>query len=525
MKFNQFVKTVCIVFINLVVVLFISACSGSKEPEQESYNWENVQIAGGGFVPGIIFHPTEAGLRYCRTDMGGAYRWSDSLDRWIPLLDWLSYEDVNLMGVESIALDPSDPDRVYLACGTYTHPSVPNGAVLRSDDRGKSFDRVDMPFKMGGNENGRGNGERMAVDPNKGSIIYLGTRHDGLWRSNDHGRAWEKIKSFPDVSEKGQDERNDNSWYNRNKGSGVVFVVFDPRSGTQGKASSDIYVGVSLMNRANLFRSMDGGKTWEPVPDHPRQYRPNHGELAADGNLYVSYGDDPGPRHMDNGGVWKYNTNNEKWTEITPDQPQPEKDLGFGYAAVDVDPQNPNRVITTSFHRPGSVGGNDIFYSTDGGDSWIPIFGSGGTFDFSKAPYVKHTPIHWMFDVEINPHNPDHAMFVTGYGGYETFDLTNAAEEKPTLWQVMSTGIEETVALDLLSPPEGAPIITAIGDYGGFVHWDIDQPVSEGNFDNPHFGNTNSVDCAWQNPEIIVRVGIASHHTGSAHIGYSLDRE
>ena len=69
------------------------------------------------------------------------------------------------MGVESIAVDPSDPDRVYLACGTYTNPATPNGAILRSRDRGKTFERTDMPFKFGGNENGRGNGERLAVDP------------------------------------------------------------------------------------------------------------------------------------------------------------------------------------------------------------------------------------------------------------------------------------------------------------------------------------------------------------------------
>jgi hypothetical protein len=29
--------------------------------------------------------------------------------RWEPILDWVSYEDLNLMGVESIAVDPLDP--------------------------------------------------------------------------------------------------------------------------------------------------------------------------------------------------------------------------------------------------------------------------------------------------------------------------------------------------------------------------------------------------------------------------------
>ena len=88
-------------------------------------------------------------------------------------------------GLESIAIDPQNPQNVYIACGTYTSSS--NGAILCSYDGGRTFARVDVPFTMGGNENGRGNGERMMVDPQNGNIIYMGTRLHGLWRSMDKG--------------------------------------------------------------------------------------------------------------------------------------------------------------------------------------------------------------------------------------------------------------------------------------------------------------------------------------------------
>ena len=155
----------------------------------EHYRWKSVQIVGGGFVDGIVFHPKEKDVRYCRTDMGGAYRWDKDTQQWVSMLDWITYDDNNLVGVESIAVDPNDPQTVYLSCGTYTRST--NGAVLCSNDGGRTFTRTDMPFTMGGNENGRGNGERMMVDPLNSDIIYLGTRLDGLWRSADRGKSWQ----------------------------------------------------------------------------------------------------------------------------------------------------------------------------------------------------------------------------------------------------------------------------------------------------------------------------------------------
>ena len=220
----------------LTLGLFVGSFGLSAQvPKATPYTWKNVQIVGGGFVDGVIFHPTAKDVRYARTDMGGAYRWDAATHRWQPMLDWMPYKDLNLMGVESIALDPADASRVYMACGTYTNPNTPNGAILRSSDRGHTFQRTDVPFKFGGNEDGRGNGERLAVDPKDGRILYLGTRHDGLWRSADRGVSWAKVASFPDIAENvptlepvaGETPQQR---YRRMpvRGDGIVFVKFAP---------------------------------------------------------------------------------------------------------------------------------------------------------------------------------------------------------------------------------------------------------------------------------------------------------
>src|SRR5262245_45578652 len=77
----------------------------------QTYTWRNVVTnGGGGFVPGIIFNQSEANLVYARTDIGGAYRWNPSTSRWIPLMDSISFDDWNLMGVDSLATDRVDPN-------------------------------------------------------------------------------------------------------------------------------------------------------------------------------------------------------------------------------------------------------------------------------------------------------------------------------------------------------------------------------------------------------------------------------
>ncbi|MDP9051506.1 MAG: xyloglucanase, partial [Acidobacteriota bacterium] len=169
----------------------------TQPPASIPYEWRNVVIRGGGFVTGILFHPSEKGLVYTRTDVGGAYRSDDSGEHWVPLTDQFGREDATYLGIESLAIDPEDASKLYLAAGMYSGDWGGQSAILRSNDRGRTFARTPMPFKMGGNDNGRGCGERLAVDPDLGSVLFFGSRKAGLWRSSDSGATWAHVDSFP----------------------------------------------------------------------------------------------------------------------------------------------------------------------------------------------------------------------------------------------------------------------------------------------------------------------------------------
>jgi len=95
------------------------AVQGGGLKGSAAYNWKNVVVLGGGFVSGIVFSPVEKGLVYARTDVGGAYRWDAAGKAWVPLTDQLG-RDSNFFGIESLAADPVDANKVYLAAGTYT---------------------------------------------------------------------------------------------------------------------------------------------------------------------------------------------------------------------------------------------------------------------------------------------------------------------------------------------------------------------------------------------------------------------
>ena len=131
-----------------------------------------------------------------------------------------------------------------------------------------------------------------------------------------------------------------------------------------------------------------------------------------------------------------------------------------------------------------------------------------------------------MTDVEVDPFDSDHLMFVTGFGGMETYDLGKSdAAKSPaegSTWMPMMTGIEESVPLDFFAPKEGPTLVTAVGDYGGFIHYDLDKSPAEGNFANPRFDNSTGLGVAWRKENIYVRVGTA-WKSAAANIALSYD--
>ncbi|HEY0934152.1 MAG TPA: xyloglucanase, partial [Trebonia sp.] len=422
--------------------------------------------------------------------IGGAYRWDT--DHWTPLTDWLS--DGNLLGCESIAPDPTNANRVYAAMGGYTQSWAGNGVILRSPDQGRTWRRAEMPFKMGGNEDGRSAGERLVVDPHLPRVLLFGSRKNGLWRSTDAGATWDAVGSFPVPGD--------------DKGIGVTFEVFDTNRGAAGRPTPTIYVGVADAPAA-LYRSTDAGATWAPVPGQPAGMVPEHGVLTPNGSLYLTYGNAPGPNGMSDGAVWKYDTLASAWADISPVKPASAG--GFGYAGLAVDAQHPRTVMAATMDWWGHH--DDIFRSTDGGAHWASL-GDHSTRDASVSPWIGGGSTidslgHWIAALAIDPFQSGHVLYGTGATIWGAQDVTAMDAGQTTHWAVAARGLEETAVIALVSPPAGPHLISAVGDIGGFRHDDLTVSPRAGNFTNPTFGSTTGLDFAEQSPGVVVRVGNA----------------
>lgn len=464
-----------------------TSAAAAGAPAQGPYDWRSVTFGGGGFVDGFVFHPREAGLLYARTDIGGLYRFDPAARRWLPLLDHLSKADSDLMGVLAVAVDPTDANRVYAACGTYTGDWARKAALLASADRGKTWTQHELPFKLGGNEPGRGSGERLQVDPLNPQVLYLGTSKDGLWRSSDRGASFRRVQ-FP--------------------GKHVSLVALDAaqaRNASQPDgASTTVWAGSH--DEPGLYVSHNGGESFTRDTGLPAM-APQRAAFGANGTLYVTLaageaGVVCNPGGARTGGVWKRDGSG-RWTEITPVKPGT-GNQGFGYSGLDTSPRAPGRLVVSTIERWSA--GDDLFLSDDDGKTWTAL-GARSRHDASRHPWLadytrgQDRMGHWIADVKLDPTQPGRAVYGTGYGLWMTAELGAGTVN----WDFAVNNLEETAALDLKSPSGGATLLAAMGDVSGGAWDDLGKGPDAGLF-RPNNETNRSVDVAELNPAVMARV-------------------
>ncbi|NOK58070.1 MAG: hypothetical protein GFH27_549287n374 [Chloroflexi bacterium AL-W] len=441
----------------------------------ETYTWKTLKIGGGGFVTGLVVHPRTSGVIYARTDVGGAYRWDESSRTWSQILlsNRVPNPTKNDYRVESIGISPSNSQTIYVAAGEDSSDSSGSGRILKSTDRGNTWTDSGQRWWMQGNGDFRTGGERIAVDPANGGIVYFGSRKQGLWRSTDGAGSWSQINTSQVPV--GSNEGNP---------AGVKFVVFDPSNGTVDGRTRRMYTGVA---GAGVYRSDDAGATWTQTL--ATEQIPYDAEVASDGTVYVGITPKSGT-----GSIQKYSPETNTWSNISP--------ASQNYWELAVDPDNPQRV----FAGPGGVKDNNFYRTTDGGTTWDTLDIAISSPDIPWIEATNEEEYMSSASLTLDPHVNDRLWFPQGIGIWNTTDINDAE----VTWTFVSKGIEEMVSTDLVAPPGGNPVST-VYDRQGFYHANPDGFPSRPLVDDDFWGAT-SVDYSGGTPSFLVHAQVKNNY-------------
>ena len=316
-------------------------------------------------------------------------RTTASVDPALAEAPWQNRGPNNLGGrVVDVVVDPERADTVYIAAAS--------GGIWKSDDAGMTYTSI-WPRSWGQGMGAlaiasdgtlyAGTGE---ANPGGGSIVFGGT---GIYRSRNRGATWQHVGL---------------------KTSGAIGrIVVDPLDPDRifVAAAGDLF---NPGGQRGVYRSTDGGSTWKRVlaganattgavdlsidPANPDRVFAAMWDHQREPDLRRYGGEGSGLFRTSDGGT--------TWERVGGGLPA--SSASVGRIGVAVAPGMPN-VVYAIYNK--AAGPFDGFYkSVDGGTTWVKTSAAG---DPSGLIYSQSTFGWWFGRIFVSPSNPNH-VFVPG---------------------------------------------------------------------------------------------------------------
>ena len=359
-----------------------SAASNPQESESlySGLHWRLLGPFRGGRCDAVAGVPGRPNEFYFGAVGGGVWKTVDAGRVWLPVFD-----AVPVASVGAIAVAPSHPDVVYVGTGESTprdSASYGNG-VYKSTDSGRTWTHLGLErTQLVG---------KIAVDPRDPDVVfvaamgslYVPNPERGVFRSRDGGRTWEKVL-YKDESvgavEVVIDPTNPRViyaglWNTRRP----PWFVYAPSNGPGG----------------GIWKSTDGGTTWKPLtnglptgtigrtgiavaPSRPRRVYavvdcldPEPGAAPAAPAAGGRFGAQGPPGQ---GGVFRSDDAGATWTKLSGDPALWGR--GWYFEKIAVDPRDPDIVYVPNVA---------VNRTRDGGRTWDVIRGSPGGDDYHQV--------------------------------------------------------------------------------------------------------------------------------------------
>jgi photosystem II stability/assembly factor-like uncharacterized protein len=414
-------------------------------------------------------------ILYVGTSSSGLYRSTNGGVVFEPV-----FETGNTLSIGAIALEPGDPDVVWVGTGEgAVRNSISYGdGIYRSRDGGRTWQHLGL-------ENTE-RFSRIVVHPANPRIVFAAAMghtfgpnpERGVYRTTDGGASWERVL-FVDVN------------------TGASDVAVDPLN------PDIVYAGMYDHRRlpwhfrsggpgSGLYRSTDGGTTWQKLTDPALRNGLPGAQLI--GRVGVSI-HDADPRvvyalieSQEEGELWRSDDRGITWRMVNADRRL--NNRPFYYTQVRADPIDPDRVYTLAGSFSVSTDGGRTFGGTGGrmfGDHhalWIDpadparlLSGTDGGFWISNDyganwDFINNMPMAQAYHVGIDMAEPYHVL-----GGFQDHEIWRGPNEK---WN--NVGVREgdwtrlrymADGMYALADPRDPEIIYYNGHFGDITRLDM----------------------------------------------------
>jgi photosystem II stability/assembly factor-like uncharacterized protein len=349
------------VALSIVLLVAGAASMAAQQPAASrvfaELHWRAIGPFRGGRTKAITGVPGQPHVFYVGVVNGGVWKTTDAGRTWQPIFD-----DQPTASIGDIAVAPSDPSVVYVTSGEGLHrPDLSTGdGVYKSADAGRTWTHL-----------GLRDGQqipRVAVDPRNPDRLFVAVLghpygpnpERGLYRSTDGGRSFERVL-YRDENTGASDVEIDPA------NPDIVYAcLWEAREGPWENAAWEGTNG-------GIFKSTDGGTTWRQLggglPSGEQGVVQADVAIAAS-NASRLYATVATGRPV---GIYRSDDAGEHWTRITDDPRPAARIGGGDLPVPTVDPADPDVVYSGSVVAWKSVDGGRTwtgFRGAPGGDDY-----------------------------------------------------------------------------------------------------------------------------------------------------------
>ncbi|MEM6858407.1 MAG: glycosyl hydrolase [Pseudomonadota bacterium] len=334
-----------------------------------------------GRIADIAIVQDDPATWYVAVGSGGVWKTENAGTTWTSL-----FEGQGAYSIGTVALDPSDPSRVYVGTGENNggrHIGFGDG-IYRSNDGGKTWKNLGLKKSE--------HISKIIVHPEDPNTIWVASQgplwspggERGVFKTTDGGKTWENVLAKGEYT-------------------GATDMLIDPRNPDrlyvamwQHHRTVAAYVGGGP--ESGLYKSEDGGETWDELKTGlPGGNKGKTGLAISPMNPDVVYA--AIELDLRKGGVWRSDNRGASWTKMSD-----ETGKGTGphyYQELYASPHYFDRIYLVS---------NTTQISNDGGKNWTSLNNS-----------TKHVDDH---AIAFRPDDPDYILFGSDGGIYESYDHT-----------------------------------------------------------------------------------------------------